>query len=326
MNLFLLAAGEGTRFRPHTMTLPKPALPFCGAPLIYYSYFLAKCLNPQNLVINTYHLPVKMHEVGKTLESFGVKVHFSDEQPLLLGSAGGMAKARDLLRGQNGFVALNADEVIIPRQPEIMRSFYDSAQASQKLAVLMVMKHPEAGKKFGAVWVNPSGRVLGFGKVPPETSETLTPYHFIGPMYFQDKIFDRLKVEPSNILHDTLKLAIAEGEDVGIYPIECEWFETGNLEDYLRASEAVLNLIEAGNAFLEKMQTELELGFTLETTRTAKLLKHDSARVETGVEITGWAILGANTRIKKDAVIRNSVVADGVEIQGSVHHSALLLK
>lgn len=327
MNLFLLAAGEGTRFRPHTNILPKPAIPFCGAPLLYYSFYLAKCLAPKKLVLNTFHLASEVHRVGETLAGFGVEVAFSDEQPNLLGSAGGMAQAEKLLAGDGEFIALNADEVIIPKNPEIMKEFYHTAKSSKSLATLMVMRHPEAGKKFGAVWVNKAGQVLGFGKLRPETTEELIPFHFIGPMYFKERIFQRLKREPSNILHDTLKMALAEGESVSVFPIECDWFETGNLEDYLHATRAVLDLIQAGNPFLLNMQKDLKMGMEFQQWPQAKVLKHFQSRVDATATIKGFAVLGEQSEVGRSACLSESVLANGVELAAEqVIEKALILQ
>ncbi len=327
MNLFLLAAGEGTRFRPHTEVLPKPALPFCGAPLLYYSFYLARCLNPNRVVINTYHLPAEVHKVGVALTKFGVDVEFSDEQPTLLGSAGGMAKAEKLLSGAGDFIAMNADEVIIPSNPEIMKAFQQAGKASSSLATLMVMKHPEAGKKFGAIWVDKAGEVLGFGNVRPEVNEELTPLHFIGPMYFKERIFSRLREQPSNILHDVLKAALAEGERVSVFTIDCEWFETGSLEDYLHATRSVIDLIQAGNAFLLNMQKDLDLKMELQQRPQAKILKHVESKIDPTADVGGFAVLGAGTIVKKTASIVDSVLAPDVKLEvGRSIERSLLIK
>ena len=326
MILFFLAAGEGTRFRPHTEILPKPAIPFCGVPLIYYSYFFAKCVQPSRLVINTYHLPNEIHKIGNSLSAFTLDVKFSDEKEHLLGSAGGMAKAIEHLSIEEDFIAMNADEVIIPVKLDIMRDFYHFAKSQNYLSVLMVMKHPEAGKKFGAVWANSKGEVFGFGKTPPQSSEELLPYHFIGPMYFKNRIFNRLKEEPSNILHDVLNQAIREGDKVTIFPIECEWFETGNLEDYLLATKKVVDLIQEQNPFLLEMKSQLNIETELVVTPQAKILKHQSAFIDPTSEISGTVVLGAKVYMSAGVTLRDSVIADNLKIdKGTIVDRSLVI-
>jgi mannose-1-phosphate guanylyltransferase len=324
VNVLLLAAGEGTRFRPHTELVPKPALPFCGAPLMYYSYFLVKCLNPTKIVVNTYHIPSQIHRVGGALKNFGVPIEFSDETTLL-GSAGGIAKAKSKLVGGGDFIAMNADEVIVPVKHEIMKDFFLYSRASNKLAVLMVMKHPEAGKKFGAVWVAESGRVIGFGKTRPLYEGRLVPFHFIGPMYFREKIFERIEEKPSNVLHDTLNQAIAEGEEIGIFPIKCGWFETGNLPDYLEATRSVLGLMRSGNPFLNDFHKQMIPEMELSVVKGAVLFKHVTAKVGAPLTAKGFIVLGKNSHLNASSLVEDIVCAENVVTFGEASLKSLLL-
>lgn len=327
MNLFLLAAGEGTRLLPYTTILPKPAIPFCGIPLIQYSAFLARELKPKRIIINTFHLPKEVHRVGNTLQSENREIYFSDEQPLLLGAGGGIANAQKLLENERGFLAMNADEVIVPRQINIITDFYQYAQESTNLSTLLVMKHPEAGKKLSAVWVNAKNEVKGFGKVAPECQEKLTPYHFIGPMYFKNKIFSYLKVEPSNILHDNLKLAIAMGEIVGIFPIDCDWYETGNLSDYLEATKNFLHLLDSSVPFINKWKQEFLTDWLFVKTPQAIILMHHSAVIDSLSNVEGFAVLGANCRVSANVYLKNMVCAEDIILtKPQTYSNELLLK
>lgn len=315
MNLFLLAAGEGTRFRPHTLVAPKPALPFCGSPLLFHSYYLARSMRPQKIVINTFHLPQKIHEIGRNLQKMlppPSEVVFSDEQPILLGSAGGMALAKKHLDGPNGFIAMNADEIILPTKDQEMLDFQKYSMNSENLATLMVMEHPEAGKKFGAVWVDHEGRVKGFGKVPPSKEIPLRPFHFIGPMYFKRAIFDRIQTSPSNILHDTLNDAIADGQTVGIYKIQCQWFETGNLSDYLEATGEFLKLLKAETHYLKEWKTHWLKGYQLLGEPGELVLKHHSSVLPANVKVEGFAVIGVDVTVPEHSHLHNVVIGDHV--------------
>jgi len=319
MNVFLLAAGEGLRFRPYTEKMPKPAIPFCGVPLLYYSTFLIKNLNIKKVIINTFHLPEEIHRVGEALKASGVEVYFSDESPNLLGSGGGIANARQFLETSNiddeiGFLTMNADEVIIPKIENILTDFYHFSKLSTNLSTLLVMKHPEAGKKFGAVWVNQQGKVKGFGKIPPQSKENLMPYHFIGPIYFKNKIFSYLKTEPSNILHDNLNYAISMGESIGIYPIECDWFEIGNLQDYLSATKSFLQLLDTDHPFINHWKQAFLTDWLLVKSSQAIILKHRSARLDNFINVEGFAVFGPNCKIASNVQIKDIVCSHNISL------------
>jgi NDP-sugar pyrophosphorylase family protein len=120
---------------------------------------------------------------------------------------------------------------------------------------------------------------------------------------------------------------LAEGESVGIFPVECEWFETGNLQDYLQATEGVVALMQAGNPFLRQMQTDLGLGYELVRRQGAVILKHHSAVIETGAVIHGWSVLGAHVKVPDGASLEKVVCADHVQVPSStpIKNSLLLV-
>lgn len=316
MNVLLLAAGEGTRFRPHTQVLPKPAIPLCGIPLLFYSTALLQDMKINNLVINTYHLPKSIHLLGEKLKNKYSSIHFSDEVGVLLGSGGGIANAQNLLRDSNGFLTLNADEVILPKKLNILREFVECSQNSEALASLVVMRHPEAGKKFNAVWAKKNGEILDFGKVKPTSNvnEEIIPYHFIGPMYFKNKIFDYLMVEPSNIIHDILKYAMTQGQKVEVFPIECEWYETGNLSDYLIATERLITQINNEDSLIHQMKAEYLKDWSLTITSESSILKHSTAQISDQSFMKGFVVLGPQSMVGPGVGLHNIVCHQGVNL------------
>ena len=56
----VLCAGLGTRLRPLTERLPKPAVPLCGAPLVAWTLALLRGAGVRRAVVNTHHLPREM--------------------------------------------------------------------------------------------------------------------------------------------------------------------------------------------------------------------------------------------------------------------------
>ncbi|HPI41645.1 MAG TPA: sugar phosphate nucleotidyltransferase, partial [Pseudobdellovibrionaceae bacterium] len=89
MKIMMLTAGEGTRLRPYTHKLPKPALPFLGVPLLTYPLTLVKDLGITDIVFNTYHLPELLKKTVRGLSKENGNIHFSDEVGQIRASAGG---------------------------------------------------------------------------------------------------------------------------------------------------------------------------------------------------------------------------------------------
>lgn len=108
MRAMIFCAGFGTRMRPLTDTLPKPALPLHGRPLI--AHVLA-WLQPQGVdsaVINLHHLADVMRETAERACPPGMDLIFSEE-PEILGTGGGLVAARQHLEGHDEVIVVNGD-------------------------------------------------------------------------------------------------------------------------------------------------------------------------------------------------------------------------
>lgn len=102
----ILAAGFGTRMGALTRDRPKPLIPVAGRPLIDHALGQARRGGATRIVVNGHYRADQMraHLAGQP------DVAFSDEQPQILDSAGGIRHALPLL-GAEAFFTLNADAV-----------------------------------------------------------------------------------------------------------------------------------------------------------------------------------------------------------------------
>src|SRR5438270_5926541 len=107
MKAFLLAAGNGTRLRPLTDSLPKCLLPIWGVPLLKIWLNNCKAAGITDVLVNA-------HAQSESIRGFvaeqrsGVKVRIAEEQELL-GSAGTVAENRDFIAGEKAFFVLYGD-------------------------------------------------------------------------------------------------------------------------------------------------------------------------------------------------------------------------
>ncbi len=240
MKAMLLAAGEGTRLRPFTLQLPKPAIPFLGVPLADHGIRLLTELGPCDLVVNHHHLSDDIHRLFHRSQMQSYKVEFSDESSSLLGSGGAVHKASAFLKDEKNFVVMNGDEVILPHRSGQIREAYESHVGSGRLATMIVIDHPEVGQKFGGAWATADEEIRQFSKSPVPL---LKGWHYIGIIFLSNRVFSFFKsdVVEENLLYETLTLAIAKGESVVVHPIAAEWFETGNPFDFRLATETCLD-------------------------------------------------------------------------------------
>lgn len=91
MKGLVLAAGEGRRLRPLTLTRPKPMLPVAGRPLLEHIVMLLRHHGVAQLAINLHHKPAAITTHFGNGRRWGVRILYSYEQQLL-GSAGAAKK------------------------------------------------------------------------------------------------------------------------------------------------------------------------------------------------------------------------------------------
>jgi mannose-1-phosphate guanylyltransferase len=232
----LFAAGLGTRLRPHTNTHPKPAIPLLGIPLGYYLFPYFDKLSVDNFVVNTFHLPEQIHQLYKSIDP---KIKFSDEINSIKGSGGGLKQAENLFGPHpETILVCNSDEVLFTKEDDFLQNALKKHQENQAFATLVVMKHPLAGAKFGAIWTDGNGRVVHIGKDAPQGKAQ--PWHFIGLQFLSPQIFSMIKLgEESNIFYDVM-IHQLQNELVKIYPIDADWYETGNIDDYTEAKKEII--------------------------------------------------------------------------------------
>ncbi len=110
----ILAAGMGTRMRPLTDKCPKPLLPLRGRPMIDLALDHAAAAGVRRAVVNLHYLGgmIRDHLAEREVP----EILFSDEQPEILDTGGGIAQALPLL-GAAPFYTINSDAVWVGSNP-----------------------------------------------------------------------------------------------------------------------------------------------------------------------------------------------------------------
>jgi len=108
MKAMILAAGEGRRMQPLTLTTPKPLLCVHGVPLIEHHIRRLVAAGVTDIIINTAYLGAKIHAALGDGQRLGAEIRYSHEGDSGLETAGGIRRALPLL-GDTPFIIMNAD-------------------------------------------------------------------------------------------------------------------------------------------------------------------------------------------------------------------------
>ncbi len=330
MNVMVLAAGEGTRLRPYTTQLPKPAIPFLTLPLAAHALGFLQGIQINKLVVNTYHLPEKIHVLFNKINHQAKELIFSDEQGKILDSGGGLNRVRHHFKDGGDFILMNADTVILPKDSEVLKKALAHHRSSGAVATVLVMSHPGLGTQFGGVWADSAHAIKGFGKTKVEGSEKA--WHYIGVQILSEKIFNYLpQQEVSHIFYDGVMNAAKGGEKVQVYPIECTWFETGNPTDLLEASHYCVNALLGAEGH-EKLA--LEKTFSQFSSSKVITQKFNQANLQFSAEaiinneskFSGFVCAGSGTVIGRNCTLENVIIGDGVHVaDGTTANNTILL-
>lgn len=106
-HVFILAAGKGTRLRPHTHTMPKPMVPINGRPILDYCLEKLKIEDVKKITINTSYLGDRIKDY--VAECTGLNITLSAEEELLE-TGGGVKKSLNTMENKD-FYLINGDAI-----------------------------------------------------------------------------------------------------------------------------------------------------------------------------------------------------------------------
>lgn len=109
MKAIIFAAGLGTRLKPFTLQHPKALVEVGGKPMLQRVIERLRDAEIKRIVVNVHHFAPQIIDFINSNDGFGCDIAISDESSLLLDTGGGIAKAADILDGDEPFIAYNAD-------------------------------------------------------------------------------------------------------------------------------------------------------------------------------------------------------------------------
>jgi NDP-sugar pyrophosphorylase family protein len=295
MKAMILAAGFGTRLFPLTIDRTKPAIPFLGKPLVGYVAEYLAGFGFREVVVNLHHQPGSVIEALGDGSAFGVHIDYANEQPSILGTAGALDNARELL-GDTTFLIINGK---IITDIDIAAAI-ETHRRTGAIAT-MVLKPNTKRERFTIVDTD-GERVTGFGDyAAPLTEdeirdlehEIFTPLMFTGIHIVEPVVFDYI---PRGVYSDIVPTfylpALAQGKFVAAHVTDANWYELSTIPRYLDISLAMMS------------GTDVFVG------------EHCYVSSEASIRDS---VLWDDVTIGDDVNLYRTIVADGVSIEPGEH-------
>lgn len=277
MKAVILAAGQGTRLRPVTLTMPKPLVPVANQPLIAYAINVLKNagLTEIGIVVNDLSSPIRAQLGGG--ESLGVKLDYIVQEQQL-GLAHAVSLCHDFV-GNEPFCLLLGDNIFQDKMEALIRDFPTST--AEAAITLIEVSDPT---RFGIAEII-DGKIARVVEKPKNPPSNLA---ISGAYLFKSSIFEAIsKIKPSwrNELEitDAIQQVIDSGYEVHPYTLNGWWIDAGKPDSIIQANQLVLG----------------ELPYSAPP--------EDKGRIIGNCDISSRVILGTGSQII-DSVVRGPVI------------------
>jgi glucose-1-phosphate thymidylyltransferase len=307
MKAVILAAGEGLRCRPLTLTRSKVMLPVANKPILEYVIrALSKNDIKDIIIVVGYKKERIMDHFGNGID-FGVNINYID-QNAQLGTAHAIKLAEPLVSEK--FMVLNGDNLIDEETiSDLLR------QESGDISLLSVSRDQITG--YGVLLIE-KGKVSQIIEKPRDRISHLVN---TGIYIFSSSIFSEIEKTPISeigeyAITDTIQKRIEKGQSVTNITTRRTWIDAVHSWDLLKANSVLLGKIEE-----MKTSGSIEKGAII----IGDVAIGENSVVRSGSYIVGPVIIGKNcnigpniTILPSTAVGDNCSISSFTEIENSI--------
>ncbi|HEU4738043.1 MAG TPA: NDP-sugar synthase [Solirubrobacterales bacterium] len=288
MQAIVLVGGEGTRLRPLTSDVPKPAVTLVDRPFLAYAIEWLAAHGVTEVVLACGFLPDVLREALRDEEQrAGVKITYVAE-PEPLGTAGAIRFAADSLgdRLEDRFFALNGDVLADLDLSALLRAH------SERGASGTIGLHPvDDSSAYGLVRCDEGGQVLEFTE---KTGNPVPGEINAGAYVLERRVLDLITPgQAVSIEREVFPRLIGDGLH-GLL-LDGYWMDIGTPERYLQASWDILE---------GTVETRVQ-------PTAPGLLVGEGAEIDAEADVGPRAVVAGGCRVEKGAAVSDSVLLDG---------------
>ncbi len=313
MKAVILAAGQGTRLRPVTLTMPKPLVPVANKSLIAYAIDVLKNggFNHIGIVVNDMNSAIPQQLGGG--ERLGVQLEYV-VQAEQRGLAHALSLCRDFV-GDDPFCMFLGDNIFQDQMRSVLAGFEGSGD--EAAIVLGEVSDPS---RYGIAEIH-NNRILRVVEKPKDPPSNLA---IAGVYLFRKSIFDAIShIKPSwrNELEitDAIQYLISQGQMVRPYTLKGWWIDAGKPDAIIQANQLVLGELPYTPAPEDPDQI---IGSSEVSHR---VLLGEGSRIIDSV-VRGPVIIGSNVTIKHSYIGPYTALGDNVVVENSEIEASIIMK
>jgi mannose-1-phosphate guanylyltransferase len=290
MQAIVLVGGEGTRLRPLTSDVPKPAVTLVDRPFLAYAIEWLAAHGVSEVVLACGFLPDVLREALGEQERAGVSITYVAE-PEPLGTAGAIRFAAEALgdRLEDRFFALNGDVLADLDLSALLRA-HEERGARATIGLYPV----EDSSAYGLVRCDDQGGVLEFLE---KTGEEVPGEINAGAYVLDRSVLDLVPARQAvSIEREVFPRLVGGG--LSALLLDGYWMDIGTPERYLQASWDILE---------GRVATQVE-------PTAPGLLVGEGAAIVTDAKVGPRAVVSAGCRVEGGAEVSESVLLDGCTV------------
>ena len=318
MKAVVLAAGEGTRLKPITLTRPKHLIKVGGKPLLEHCLNALKAVGIEETLIVIHCMGDAIRTYFGDGKNFGLRISYI-EQKEVLGTGNAVSIAEPYVK--EDFVLVYGDLLFSVDALKKVVAIHEKEKPAATMAVVPVEK-PE---NYGIVELENSHVKNIIEK--PSRDKAPTNLANAGIYIFSTEIFEKIKQTKASVrgeweITDAISLLLKEKTVLGVEISKDEWLDIGRPWDLLKANRWILQRTE------HKVLGTVENGAHL----IGPVSVAETARIRSGAYIEGPAFIdeesdigpncyirpctsiGKKVRIGNACEIKNSIIMDNTHI------------
>ena len=302
MQAIVLVGGEGTRLRPLTEAVPKPALTLVDRPFLAYVVEWLAGHGVEEVVLACGFLPDILREALGEEDRAGARIRYVAE-PRPLGTAGAIRFAAESLGDELGerFVALNGD-VLTDLDLSALLAAHESRPGARATIALHAVEDAAA---YGLVRREPAGEEVS--AFLEKTGEHEPGEVNAGMYVLERSVLDLIPAgEEVSIERDVFPRLVGDG--LGGLPLDGYWVDIGTPDRYLQASWDILE---------GAVETRVEPTGPGRYVDPTSEVAEDAALGPRLVLVPGSCV-AAGAELRESVLLAGAVVGEGARVAGSV--------
>ena len=313
MKAVIMAGGFGTRLRPITCNIPKPMVPLANLPMMEHIVNLLKQHEFKKICSILYFQPEVITKYFGEGADFDIEMEYQ-MATADFGTAGSVKNTEEKLK----------DEPFIIISGDVLTDF-DLSEAikyhrEKKAMATMVLTRVTNPLEYGVVITGEDGKIIRFLE-KPSWGEVFSDTINTGIYILEPEIFKYIPAKTEfDFSKNLFPLMLKEGLPLYGYIAEGYWKDIGNLDEYMMATQNVLNgevnLTIPGKR-LNIIGRDVWVGKNCNISAKVKfkggvIIGHNCI-IEDGVELEN-CVLGDGCIIRKDAHIKGATLWDGIHV------------